>query len=144
MLTAIRYPLSARRGYIFLVSVLVIGAIASASAFTLLLLGLAQEQSGFTVVQSVQALELAETCVERAFHSLRDDPAYAGGEHFSLTGGSCSIGRIGGAGNEERTVCVEGFGGDAVRRLEVSVQRLYPSVEIEGWKEVAVFSTACP
>ena len=56
-----------RNGYVFLISVLVIGAIAATTAISLILLGLASEQSGLSVIQSSQAYELAQACAERAF-----------------------------------------------------------------------------
>lgn len=136
-------PPRARGGYIFLISVLVIGAIASTTAMSLLLLGLASELTGLSVTQSAQAYELASTCAERAIRSLRLDPAYAGNDTLSLTGGTCSIGNIGGAGNESRTICVSGFNADITRRLEIRLTRLYPSVKPAAWREVDAF-TLCP
>jgi hypothetical protein len=134
---------AARPGYVFLISVLVIGAISATTAISLVLLGLASELTGFSVAQSAQAYELAQTCAERSLLSLRKDPAYAGSETFTLTGGTCTVQSIGGTGNANRTVCVEGHSADIVRRLEIGVARLYPSVRIASWEEVPSFSL-CP
>lgn len=130
-------------GYVFLVSVLVIGAIAGTTTLSLLLLGWAAEQNGFLAVQSHQALENAHTCAERALLSLRKDPTYGGDETFTLARGSCTVEPIGGSGNEDRTLCVEGSDGDTDQRMELNIKHLFPSVSIASWQDVSDFSL-CP
>ncbi len=131
-----------REGYVFLVTILMVGSIATATAVSLMLLSWAAEQNGFLVQRSTQAYEYANTCAERALRKLRIDPAYAGEETFSFATGSCSILRIGGAGNERRTLCTSGEVDDISRRLQVNIDRLYPSVRINSWAEV-LSSNAC-
>ena len=132
-----------RPGYIFLVTVLVIGVIATATASSLLLLGWAAEQNGLLMQQTNQAFEYAQTCAERAMRSLRSDLGYVGETTYAFSLGSCEIKTIGGAGNEKRTLCVAGYSGDSVRRMEASIDRLYPTVTIRSWQEVSAFSL-CP
>lgn len=134
---------SSRDGYIFLVSVLVIGVIASATATSLLLLGWAAEQNGFTVVQSGRAFEYAQTCAERALRSLKKDPGYGGEQTVSFEWGECEVMVVGGNGNVDRTVCIEGRSGEHIRRMEIDIERLFPSTVITSWTEVPDF-TLCP
>jgi hypothetical protein len=134
-LSHLRHP-----GYIFLISVLVIGSIATTTAVSLILLGLATQQTGLAVVQSAQALELAQTCAERGLRSLHADLTYAGGDTFSFTSGTCVIHHVGGAGNANRTLCVEGDSGNTVRRLEILIRKLYPQTTVASWKEVSAYS----
>jgi hypothetical protein len=129
-----------RPGYIFLISVLVIGAVASATSVSLILLGLASEQSGLTVVQSAQAIELAQACAERALLFLRSDLSYGGGETLVIPGGTCVIHHVGGSGNADRTLCLEGVSGLSTRRIEISVSAVYPSMLIGSWQEVDSFA----
>jgi hypothetical protein len=129
-----------RGGYVFLISVLAIGAIATATTISMLLLGLAAQQSGFTILQSTQALEYAHTCVERALLELRTDPYYVGEKTFTFTYGSCVLDSIGGANNVNRTICAEGYSGDVVRRVEVKVAKLLPTTTIDTWREVENFT----
>jgi len=130
----------ARPGYIFLVTVLVIGVVASATASSLMLLGWAAEQNGLLLVQTNQAYEYAQTCMERTLYELRTDLSHAGDKTITFTYGSCQIELVGGDGNENRTICITGYSGDSVRRLEMSIARIYPSVRIRSWQEVAEFS----
>lgn len=129
-----------RDGYIFLVTVLVIGVIASATAASLMLLGWAAEQNGLLLVQSTQAYEYAQTCVERTLRELRSDLGYSGNITITFDRGSCVINTIGGSGNENRYVCITGFSGDAVRRIQVDVAALIPTVRVRSWEEVSAFT----
>ncbi len=134
--------LRARPGYIFLLSIIMIGAIALATLSSLLLIGIGSLQIGFTVRQSEQARSLAQTCAERALRALWDDTGYVGVEALNFDEGECDILRMGGSGNENRSVCAEGRVGATVRRYEILLSRVLPSVEVSAWREVDQFS-AC-
>ncbi len=136
-----QFSIPARRGYIFLVSVLVIGAISISTAVTLVLLGLAATQSGFSISQSAQAYENARSCVEMALRSLRSDVSYGGNGTVALSSGiTCTLRSIGGSGNDNRTICAEGTTLGLTRRVQVRVAHLYPTVQISDWEEVADFT----
>lgn len=134
---------SNRPGYIFLISVLVVGAIAIATTSSLILLGISAEQSGQAVVYANQARELSETCAERALRSLRADSSYTGNESFTLTGGTCQINTIAGSGNANRYLCTQGTSGQSVRKLQITIAQVLPTTRIDTWKEVNTF-TLCP
>jgi hypothetical protein len=134
---------SSQPGYIFLVSVLVIGVIASVTAASLLLLGWAAEQNGLLIMQSARAFEYANTCAERVIHQLRIDHSYGGNVSQVFDYGSCDIEPVGGSGVMQRTVCVAGHSGNAIRRLEIDIDQLYPSVVVRTWRETSSF-TLCP
>jgi len=127
-------------GYVFLVTVLVTGMIASTSALSLLLLAWAAEQNGYLFWESAQAFEYAQTCGERTLRTLRSDLSYAGGETFAFERGTCSILGLDGAGNNNRILCVEGTVGQAVRRIEITVSQVRPTTLISTWDEVASFT----
>lgn len=133
-----------RPGYIFLVTVLMIGVIASTTLVSLLLLGWAAEQNGALVEHSQQGLEYMQTCAERALRSLRLDPTYEGETRINFgTSDSCYIRVIGGSGNQDRTLCIEGVSGNTTRRMELNIKRLFPLVRVSSWQEVGAFSL-CP
>lgn len=138
------FPFSTpRSGYIVLLSVLVIGAIAIATASSLVLLGISAQQSGFAVVKAEQALENARTCVERAVRSLRLSSAYTGNQTFVLVEGTCSLRTIAGSGNANRIICAEGKSTRSTRRLEVELSQILPTTKVKSYKEVQTF-TLCP
>ena len=131
-----------RSGYIFLVSVLFVSAIAISVLGSYLLLSIASLENGVTYEQSTQALEHAQTCAERGLMSLFLDSGYAGQETIVLPSGTCDILQPGGFGNENRTLCTEGVSGAHTRRFEIVLEHLLPSIQVYSWQEVATI-TAC-
>ena len=132
-----------RPGYVFLLTVLVIGVIAGEMVLSLSLLGLAGEQSSLTVQQSAQAYAYAQTCTERALRELRLDLSYDGGVTVPFTDGSCTISHTGGAGNADRALCILGQSGKDMRQFELQISQIYPRLRIASWREVGTFSL-CP
>lgn len=135
--------LRSRDGYAFLVTVLVIGIMATATATSLMLLGWAAEQNGFLVEQTAQAEEHARSCIDRTFRRLRTEPTYAGDETIAFTQGSCIIHPVVGDGINDRRICVEGVSGRSTRRFEVLVSELFPRIKTASFAEVSAF-TLCP
>lgn len=135
--------LRSRDGYVLLLSILAIGLIATSTVASLLLLGGAAEKTAWSTSLSLQAMENARTCVERAFLELRTDPTYAGDESMTLSSGTCALRSIGGTGNGTRRICASGEKMGVTRRLEVQVATLFPHTRIDFWREVPSF-TLCP
>lgn len=129
-----------RSGFILLITILIIGAIASAILSSLLLLGISSLQVSFSVQQSEEALASAQACAEYALLKLRQSPSYAGNEFRSLGSDRCEILTIGGIGNNNRALCTEGTSGDAIRRLEIAVNQILPQTKVYSWQEVSVFT----
>lgn len=127
------------RGFVALVSVLVIGAVGVALATGLLWGGVGVLRTALTVEQSAQARAFANACVEYALKELRDSTSYAGGETLTFSEGSCDIETIGGSGNTNRTVQATGTAGSVVRRVEVEVAEVAPRMTLTSWQEVAAF-----
>jgi len=135
--------LRSRDGYAFLVTVLVIGVMATATATSLMLLGWAAEQNGFLMERSAQAEEYARSCMERTFRRLRLEPTYAGGETVTFAKGSCVIHPVTGDGANDRRVCVEATSGRSTRRFQAAVSEIFPRIKTSSFAEVADF-TLCP
>lgn len=130
---------AAQPGYIYLLSVLVVGTIAIAITASVLLLSTSAASTGISLQQSSEALALAQSCADHAMLKLRSDSGYAGNETLVLGNGTCNILAIGGIENENRTLCTEGLRGDTARRLEILIERILPSVTVYSWQEVTAF-----
>ncbi len=138
-LSATHPPL--RAGYILLISILIIGVIASAVVSSLLLLGLSSNRSSQSIMQSAQAFAIAQGCAELALLKLHDSLAYLGDQNNLPVGpGFCDILPIRGVGNTDRLVCVEARVGEVFRRIEIIVHKVLPSVTIRSWNEVSTFT----
>lgn len=135
-----RSPLSQRHGYILLISILAIGVISSAVVSSLMFLGTSAGQISLAIQQSTQAMGLAQACSEYALTQLRNNPQYAGNDVVQIGNGTCDIYLIGGIGNNNRLLCIEGVLGDTYRRLEIVVKEVLPKTTITSWQEVTQFS----
>lgn len=134
---------SSRPGYVFLLTVLVTGVIASTSALSLMLLAWAAEQNGYLFWETTQAYEYAQTCAERTIRTLRSDLSYAGGETFAFERGSCTVHGLGGSGNDDRALCVDATVGRAIRHIQIVLSQVRPTTTVSAWAEVGSF-TRCP
>lgn len=140
-----------QEGYILLITVLVVGAIMSAIASSLLLLGLGSGRSSYALGQSEQAKGYANACVEEAIERLSRDNTYVAGDSITFDDGSCTINAITGTGDTNRVIQVTGVvvnnaedttsseTDDVTRKLEVSIADLGPPVDITSWLEVGNF-----
>jgi len=127
-------------GYAFLITILLIGALASGLVAAALLLSAGWSRDVVTLRDGSKALALARSCAERAIVKLRTDLAYAGNEDLTIGETTCHIGVIGGAGAWSRTICATGSTGDSVRRIEISLASVLPNVLIQSWREVPDFT----
>lgn len=127
-------------GFILLITILIIGAIASAILSSLLLLSISSSQVSFSVQQSEAALAAAQGCAEYALLQLRNSPSYAGNEYRTMGNDRCEVLTIGGIGNNNRSLCTEGTSGDTIRRLEIAINQILPETKVYSWKEVSIFT----
>lgn len=123
-----------------LITILAIGAIATTILASAVMLGVSANQVSLSVQQSAASLAQAQGCAEYALLKLRQSPSYAGGETRTLGDGTCEVLAIGGIGNNNRSVCVEGKTGDAIRRIEIAVSQILPETKVYSWQEIPVFT----
>lgn len=136
-------PRRSRPGYIFLISVLAVGAIVTTVVTVLLMTATTSLRSALSVERAATAHALAYSCAEHGLRSLWQDPDMTGGDTLTMTGGTCVIRGVGGWGNEERALCVEATSGDVTRRFEIDLALALPTVQVTSWAEVPAF-TLCP
>lgn len=127
-----------RRGYITLISVLVVGAVGVAIATALLMLGLTSSRTGFALVQSNQAKALANACAEEALQQIRDLTPYVGTDGLSIGSGTCTY-TVTSQGGQNRTIESLGTVGTTLRKVEVILDQIYPHLVVVSWQEVADF-----
>lgn len=128
-----------QKGYVLLLSVLVIGAIVTATTTSILLLGLGSDRSSFAHEQSEKARELANSCAREAVEQLSRDNTYAAGVSIPFSDGSCTINAISGTGDTNRTVQASGLVGSVIRKVQVEISDLAAPVDIISWQDVADF-----
>ncbi len=129
-----------RNGYIILISLIVLSAIAAAVSGSLLLLSLGHSQTASVSGQSIRAQALAEACAETALDSLREDPEYAGGETVVIEQDNCQVVSVL-FSDPQYVIFTQASVEGVVRKVIVNAQRdeETPAMQITSWQNVPNF-----
>lgn len=123
-------------GYIALLAILIVGAIALAISLTLLASGTDRQREVFIQQQSTQARDLASSCAEEALQLIHDTTSYTGSGSLTLGTGSCTY-SVTSTGATTRSLSTTGTVGSVVRKLQVYVTIGSSSVSITSWQEIS-------
>lgn len=126
------------KGFITLLSILVVAAVGVAIVLSLILLGLGSSRTSFALQQSDQARALAGACSEEALQQIRDFLPYSGIGNLSSSAGTCSYTVAKGTG-QNRTITASGTVGTIVRKVEIVINTINPQIVITSWQEVNDF-----
>lgn len=125
-------------GAVVLVSVLLIGAIGTAIATTLLLMGLNSSRLSFSLEQSHQAQALATACAETALQAIWASESTTGTQTLTLGAGTCTY-TITNLGGEQRKITASGTVQSVTRKAQLSISALNPAITVASWQEIADF-----
>ncbi|MFH1142358.1 MAG: hypothetical protein ABIH67_02805 [Candidatus Uhrbacteria bacterium] len=126
------------KGYILLLATLVVGALALSIAVSVVLLSTDAQRTSFTIVQSKQASALADACAEQALEAIREDDTFTGTDGLTLGEGTCTF-TVTNLGGEARNIEASGTVGTTIRKVEVSIDQIYDTINIASWQEVDNF-----
>ncbi len=132
------YLNNTQRGFIVLISTLVVGAVGVAITASIILLGLSSSRASFSLSEHTRAYWVANGCVEDALEQIRENTSYVGTLTENIGEGSCTY-TVTDDGGEARTIKSEGVVRDFYSRLVVSVSSINPEIIIASWQEVATF-----
>ena len=122
------------KGYVTLVSVLVVGAVGTAIALSLILLGNGSSRTSFALQQSAQAKGLANACAEEALEQIRGSTSFTGSGNLTLGQGTCSY-TVTNTGGTNRTVTASGTVGTIIRKVSISITAIDPLIVVSSWQE---------
>jgi hypothetical protein len=124
------------RGYIALISVLVVGAVGISVTVSLILLGLGSSRTSLALEQSNQARGLVNACAEEALQQIRNSTPYTGTGTLTLGQGDCNY-TVTSQGGSNRTVDSTGIVGTVTRKAKIIISAIQPKIIVTSWKEVA-------
>lgn len=124
------------RGYITLISTLVVGAVGLSVVTATILLGLGAARNSFALQQSAAAKALANACVETALEEIHADTAYTGSGGLTLSTGTCSY-AVSNTGGTSRMVYGTGQADDFIRKIKVTLTADSSGLVILSWQDVA-------
>ena len=122
------------QGFAILFSVLIVGAVGLFVASSLLLLGVDTHRTSFSVIQSSQALGLADACAEEALEQIFENNAYTEPGNLTLSTGSCSY-TVTNTGGSTRSITTTGTVGTIVRKTTLTVTSILPTITVSTWQE---------
>lgn len=123
------------RGYVTLISILVVGAVGTAIAMSLILLGISSSRTSFSVEQSNQAKGLTNACVEEALEQIRNSTSFTGSGNLTLGHGTCTY-TVTSQGGQNRVITASGTVGSIVRKVTVVINKINPLINPTSWQEV--------
>lgn len=119
------------RGYITLVSVLVVGAIGASVAVSMLGLGLASSRTGLAYQQLQQARALADACAEEALLQVRTTTTTGS---LALSSGQCTY--VITTQGQDSIINATGTVNTVVRKVRLTVSTVTSPVVIASWVEL--------
>ena len=122
------------QGFITLLSVLVVGAVATAVAISLILLGLGSARTSFALQQSNQAKALANACAEEALEQIRESTPFTGSGNLSNSDGTCSY-AVTSQGGQNRTLMTTGTVQMVWRKITITISNISPTITVTSWQE---------
>jgi hypothetical protein len=125
-------------GYIALLSVIIVGAIAVTIAVTFTLLGVGLSATSFAQEQASQARGLANACLEEGLQQIRTLTTYTGSGNLSIGQGSCTY-TVTNLGGSNRLVIASSTVGTIIRKVQTNVTAISPDIITSSWVEVADF-----
>ncbi len=125
-------------GYIVLLSVMIVGAIAVSIALTFILLGTSLSANSLAQEQAGQARALASACLEEGLQNIRSSTAYTGSGNLNIGQGTCTY-TVSNLGGSNRLVIASSTVGTIIRKVQTNVTAISPSIVTNSWLEVADF-----
>lgn len=124
-----------KRGYIALISILILGFVGLTIVVSYMLIGLNSSEMSLETIQGSKARALANACGEIALRNLKQDINYTGDETLFLGEGFCEIKPVIINGST-RIFEVEGTVDNSLRRIRIELNEISPNVLESLWEEV--------
>lgn len=123
-------------GYIAVMTVLILGAVATAIGITLLLTGTDAQRITLGEQQSRQARSLAIACGQEALQQVHDNIAFtANNTSMSLGQGSCRY-SVGVSGGSARLISASGTVGGVTRKIQANVTINASTITVGNWQDM--------
>ena len=127
---------SAESGYVALLAVLIVGAIATATGIVLLLTSADSQRSVLVSQQSKQARSLAVACSQEALQLMYENTSYTGSGNLTLGQGSCTY-TVTNTGGSTRSVAATGTVNNTSRKIQLNVTIGSLNISITSWQDVS-------
>lgn len=121
------------KGYIALLTTLIVMAVVLAAAMTVTFLAIGEAQSGFSLFKGENTLTFVEGCTEDALLKIRSNSSYAGGT-ITRPEGTCSVTIT--SGNPNWNITVSTTATTYKRQMQVIFTQNATGLTLTSWKEI--------
>ena len=122
-----------KHGYVALLTVIILSAVATVIATSLLLLGLGHSRSALSENQTTQAKAAADGCTEEALRQIRLSSSYtASNVAINFTGSSCTYTVVAGTTG---SITATGTSGNNIRKVTIDLSARTPNIVFTKWQE---------
>ena len=127
-----------RRGYIALISVILLGALGTAIMLSVILSGVSAGKTDLSIEQSSGARVLASSCAEEALEKINESGTTSATGNLSIGSGTCAY-LITSQNGQNITINATGYFGTISNKVKVVVSTTSPNIILSSWQEVADF-----
>ncbi len=125
------------KGYIALISVILISAIGVAIMVAVISSGINASKTDFSLQQSGAARSMAVSCAEEALQKILETATTSSIGNLTIASGTCSYLIV--SSSSIITINASGFLGGVTSKIKVVVSSTSPSITLSSWEEVADF-----
>ncbi len=124
-------------GFASILAVIILGAVGVSIVSSVILFGLGFSRNSFSLEQYYQSKSLASACSEEALQQIKDSN-FIGNGNLVLGQGSCDY-FILDKGGEVREINSYGTVGSVIRKIQIEVDQINPTINIISWRDVSDF-----
>lgn len=128
------YKNETSKGYIVLLTIIIVSAIGVVLSTTFLLIGTIMSQTSSLLAASVETRALVQACAEASLEKVHDVNSFTGTITVSFADGTCSY-TITATTSVSRTITIQGSVGAAVRKNTIVLSAISPQIHISSWQE---------
>jgi hypothetical protein len=128
-----------KHGYIGLISILIIDAIALLVGVGVLIRAVGETKIVVAEDYRQRAHAAATACAEHALIELKDTTLYAGDELLHVNEDTCYIMLIAGYGESSRVIQTTSTVATYTRKIKITIDDINPILKISSWEDVVDF-----
>lgn len=132
------YVKEAKKGYIALISVILIGTLGTAIMISVINSGISAGKTDFALQQSGGGRVLASSCAEEALQKILETGTTSSSGGLTIGSGTCTF-LISSVNGQNITIDSTGFLGTLTSKIKVIIATTTPSIVLSSWQEVSGF-----
>ena len=137
-LYTLKFRDEAKKGYIALISVIVISAIGLAIMLSVISAGVDASKTDFSLQQSGSARVLASSCAEEALEKILETSTTSSSGSLVIGSGTCTY-LITSTNGQNITINSTGVLSAVTSKIKAVIASTSPSISLSSWEEVADF-----